>query len=579
MLNAAKQPFSERHALIFRAVIGVLFGLVLAYIQTYTDAHRPEHPIDPSKITQTYIWHQIAFLTVALSAFIYWAGAAAMRRAMLLIWGLISMALIAVITWTQYQQNPTPYFSPFWGTATFLLYPLLFIGHELISSADQARKPIAPYSLYFDEAWKRGVQLCLCILFTLLLWGILWLGASLLGFIGFDWFKKLLEQEYFSFPVTGLALGISVHLSDVQTKLLANVRALILGVLSWLLPVIVLVGLIFTVSLCFSGLEPLWKTKAATATLLGACLGLVLLINAAYQQGDVERPVNIALKIAARIGCGLILIFSVLAAYALSLRIGQYGLTPARIMALVGVIVALLYGIGYAVAAVMPGRWLRLVEPLNIAFAIAKCVIFIAVLTPIATPARLSVNDQVARLQSGKVAPDQFDWNLLRFETGVYGTRALDTLEKNGTTDAIRKKATEAKTIKERYQLTPPSKSVKPSAGQFKVIAPADGVMPATYLTQSFDIDGYDTPQCMKTGSKLCQVSLIDLNRDTAPEIVMLDDNALRIYVFEDGKWQQQTVDFSLSDAQKAAFLKGETQVSRPEWDYLMIGDKLITPH
>ncbi|WAC49359.1 DUF4153 domain-containing protein [Asticcacaulis sp. SL142] len=579
MLDAAKQPFSERHALIFRSVIGVLFGLVLAYIQAYTDAHRPEYPIDPSKITQTYIWHQIAFLTVALSAFIYWAGAAAMRRGTLLVWGLISMVLIAIIAWTQYQQNPTPYFSPFWGTATFLLYPLLFIGHELISSGDQARKPIAPYGLYFDEAWKRGVQLCLCILFTLLLWGILWLGASLLGFIGFDWFKKLLEQEFFSFPVTGLALGISVHLSDVQTKLLANVRALILGVLSWLLPVIVLVGLIFTVSLCFSGLEPLWKTKAATATLLGACLGLVLLINAAYQQGDVERPVNIALKIAARIGCGLILIFSVLAAYALSLRIGQYGLTPARIMALVGVIVALLYGIGYAVAAVMPGRWLRLIEPLNIAFAIAKCVIFIAVLTPIATPARLSVNDQVARLQSGKVAPDQFDWNLLRFETGVYGTRALDTLEKNGTTDAIRKKATEAKAIKERYQLTPPSKSVKPSAGQFKVIAPADGVIPATFLAQSFEIDGHDTPQCMKTGSKLCQVSLIDLNRDTAPEIVMLDDNALRIYVFTDGKWQQQTVDFSLNDAQKTAFLKGEIKVSRPEWDYIMIGDKLITPH
>ncbi|OYW80088.1 MAG: DUF4153 domain-containing protein, partial [Asticcacaulis sp. 32-58-5] len=246
MIDATKQPFQERHALIFRAVIGVLFGLILAYIQTYTDAHRPEYPIDLSKITQTYIWHQIAFLTVALSAFIYWAGAAALRRVTLLIWGLISMALIAVIAWTQYQQNPTPYFSPFWGTAMFLLYPLLFIAHELISSGDQARKPIAPYSLYFDEAWKRGVQLCLCILFTLLLWGILWLGAALLGFIGFDWFKKLLEQAYFSFPITGLALGVSVHLSDVQTKLLANVRALILGVLSWLLPVIVLVGLIFT---------------------------------------------------------------------------------------------------------------------------------------------------------------------------------------------------------------------------------------------------------------------------------------------------------------------------------------------
>lgn len=246
-------------------------------------------------------------------------------------------------------------------------------------------------------------------------------------------------------------------------------------------------------------------------------------------------------------------------------------------MALVGVIVALLYGIGYAVAAVVPGRWLRLVEPLNIAFAIAKCVIFIAVLTPIATPARLSVDDQVARLQAGKVTPDQFDWNLLRFETGIYGTKALDTLEKSGTTDMIRKKATEAKAIKERYQLTPPSNSVKLSAGQFKVIAPADGVMPANFMAQTFDVHGYDTPQCVKTGSKPCQVSLIDLNRDATPEIVMLDDNALRIYLFVGSRWQQQTIDYSLNDAQKSAFLKGEVRATEPEWDDLMVGDNRLS--
>lgn len=112
--------------------------------------------------------------------------------------------------------------------------------------------------------------MAIALIFTGLFWGILVLGSLLLAFIGFHWLADVLKVRYFAMPVTGLALGAAMHLGDVQTKLMQNFRALVLGVLSWLLPVITLVGLIFAVSLWFSGLEPLWKTRAATVTLLSA---------------------------------------------------------------------------------------------------------------------------------------------------------------------------------------------------------------------------------------------------------------------------------------------------------------------
>ena len=66
---------------------------------------------------------------------------------------------------------------------------------------------MAPFSLYFDQAWKHGVQLALACVFTAIFWGILWLGAVLLGFIGFEWFRDMIRSEWFAWPASGLAMA------------------------------------------------------------------------------------------------------------------------------------------------------------------------------------------------------------------------------------------------------------------------------------------------------------------------------------------------------------------------------------
>ena len=559
------QQLKANEALIVRLATGLVFGLAIAWLIKSFDA------LEGKAIP---LWAQVLTSTLMLGAFILWAGAGAMKRISLAIWSVIALALIALIAWNRVAHSNDGGYNPFFFNLSFLIYPFLFITHELVSSADQSGKPIAPYALYFDEAWKRGVQLALSVIFTALFWGILWLGAVLLGYIGFSWFKDLLSNEYFSWPITGLAIAASVNLGDVQTKLMHNFRALVLGVLSWLLPVITVIGLLFAVSLCFSGLEPLWKTKAATASLLTACVALVLLVNAAYQQGDAERPVHIVLRWSARLACGLLAVFAGLAAYSLLLRIAQYGLTPERVMALVGVVIAVLYGLGYAVAAVLPkGRWLHLLEPVNITLAFVMAAICFVVLTPIADPYRLSAQSQGQRVNSGKIAPDKFDWRVLRFETGTYGLDELKRLSKSGKTDVIRTAAIKAAALKDDNRYVQVSEAGllevrTPDLKQMVVVFPKNATMPADFMGQAFASDE-DLPDCATAGIA-CLVALVDLNHDKTDELVLLDDQKLTVFV-KQGKWRLLSRGY-LTEDQRADFKSGQVSLAPRTYDDLKIG-------
>ncbi len=519
---AKSQPLSERAALFLRLSVGLIIGLAVAFLVA-NEVNRSASSV----LRQD--WREILAQTLTLVAFIIWAGAAVMRWTSLAIWSALAAAMLFFILWHVRIYSGDSSSSEL--QSVLILLALVFIANELVSSADQAGKPFAPYELYFDDAWKAGVQLILAIGFTLLFWGILQLGAALLGFIGFKWLHELLQNAYFGFPITGLAFASAVHLGDVQPKLLANVRGLALGVLAWLLPVITMIGAIFAVSLAFSGLQPLWDTKAATATLLGACIGFVLLINAAFQQGETDRKVHMVLKWCVRLAALLLLVFAVLAAWSLGLRINQYGLTIDRTLAGMVVVIALAYGLGYSVAVFWRGPWMELLKPLNIGLAVFKCVVFIAILTPLASPARLSVDNQVKRLMSGVVKPEKFDWWVLRYDTGTYGSKALDRLI-NSPNAAIAKMAANSKADKlgsRRYYREDSEipEAERPDLSKLEVVSPKGATLPASFVAQKFDNEADPfAPACLvkkPTNDQLtCKAALLDLDGDAQPEVLIM---------------------------------------------------------
>jgi hypothetical protein len=568
-MSALMDKLSERQAFILRLSIGLVFGLLIAYLGTVSS-------YEGAKPDTHILWKQIAVSALSLGAFIWWAGAGTMRRISLLVWGLLAMGLIAFMAWHQEAFFNDRQYNPFFFNQFFFIYPFLFITHELISSGDRANKVIAPYALYFDEAWKRGVQLILALIFTGLFWGILALGAALLGFIGFNWLKDLLNNSYFAWAISGLALGAAVHLGDVQTKLLANVRTLVLGVLSWLLPVIVVIGVIFVVSLAFSGLQPLWNTKAASVTLLSASVALVLLINASYQQGDEERQINLVMKTSVKVGSGLLLILAGLATWAVWLRVSQYGFTPERVLASLGAMIAVLYGLGYCVAAVAKGRWMSALEPVNIGMAIFKALVFFAVLTPLADPSRLSVATQMHRLETKAISADKFDWKLLRFETGAYGRKALEALSKSKDI-SIKTAALKAQsyTDTQRWDMPSPPEAMdysQPDVKKYTAVFPKSSPLPQTFLDQKFE---KNVGKCLlgDTQKIACYYALIDLNEDAQSEIIILDTyNNMVIYGLIDKVWVVKQ-NFYLDENQSKTFKEGKLSITKPEYNDINIGE------
>ena len=353
-----------------------------------------------------------------------WALAAAIVTALLAffdIWGAWPQDWVYGRNISQPHVLPSPKLFFFWGAG-------LFIAHALVLGGNTDRRFMASYPTHFDTAWKLAVQLALAGLFVGAFWLLLWLGAGLFNLIKLDFFQRLIRHEWFAIPVTALAAAGALHLTDIRPALVRGARTLLLSLLSWLLPLITLIVAGFILSLPFTGLAALWRIGHASALLLVASAALIILINAAHQDGQPEHLPHKLLRLSATLAAVLPVPLTLIAAYALMLRVGQHGWSVERVMLAASVIAALGYAGGYAWAAVKPGAWLEAIKTWNFAMALLILAEIVLLFTPIASPARIAVADQMARLKDGKIAPKDFDFHFLRWEAGRYGMEALRQL-------------------------------------------------------------------------------------------------------------------------------------------------------
>src|SRR5262249_34509026 len=219
-------------------------------------------------------------------------------------------------------------------------------------------------------------------------------------------------------PATPFVAACALHLTDARAGIVEGTRTLALALLSWLLPVMTLFAVAFVLALPFTGLEPLWSTRRATAILLVAGAALVVLINAVYQDGRYNSPA--LLRYASRAAALVLIPLVGLAAYALSLRVTQYGWTPERVSACACVVIAACYAIGYAATALGWRPRLAGIEATNIATSLAILAVLLALLTPVADPAKIAVADQLRRQEDGKESVEAIAYAFPRLRLGPH---------------------------------------------------------------------------------------------------------------------------------------------------------------
>ncbi len=514
-----------RTTAVTRLAIGLIQGIVLFLLHRADDAKTW-----PATAPLLFAPLLVCVLTVPL---ISMAGLSAMRRAPLLIWSAVATVLAAILAIHAACTGQQPGAIGA-GALSPPVFPaaaaLLFIAHHLVQPAEAVRKPVAPYADYFDLAWMHGVQLALSLAFTGVFWLLLALGGALFKLIGIDAIQKLIGEAAFFMPATCVMFAAAVQLTDVRASLVRGVRSVALTLLAWLLPLMTLIAGGFLASLPFTGLAPLWKTKAATALLLSAAAHLIVLVNAAYQDGT--EPGHAVLRWAARIAGLLLIPIAVLAAYALHLRIDQYGLTPERVYAAAFVVVAAGYALGYAVAAVRPGAWMKTLEPTNLAMAVVAVLLLVGLFTPIADPSRLSVQSQVHRLEAGKISPDKFDYAFLRFDAGRYGREALARLKADRHPE-IARRAGDAAARKEKAYA--PAKR-GPDFAAMKVY-PVGKALPDSFKTQDWSAEGSDST-CTYAGMQ-CAALVLDVDGDGTDEVLLASGTGLDVFKSGEHGWRR----------------------------------------
>lgn len=133
----------------------------------------------------------------------------------------------------------------------------------------------------------------------------------------------------------------------------------------------------------------------------------------------------------------------------------------------------------------------------------------VLVLTPLADPARLSVNSQVARLLHAAVAPDKFDYAFLRYNSGRYGHDALATLTTTTNRDvrarASRMQATSGWQPNLGLGAADPA-ATEPAFSHATVYPPGEQ-LPADFK-ETYSAGGVTEADCLKNGAP-CDIYLI----------------------------------------------------------------------
>jgi Domain of unknown function (DUF4153) len=558
-----------------RLAIGLFQGLALWWLHSTTDV-----PLNwPA--TQPQVFGPLA-LILAFIPVLLLAGVGRMRWTTLAAWIAVASGLLALMGWHDVaRQSAETLREP-----PFLTFPMpvfaivvLFIGHHLILPADLSRRRIAPFALYFDTAWKAGVQLALSVGFTGAFWLLLFLGSALFRVIGLTFLEDLTRQTWFYVPVTTVAFSVAVHLTDVRDGLIRGVRTVALMLLSWLLLLMTILAAGFVAALPFTGLQGLWSTGSATSLVLAAVAALIILINTAYQDGRADNLPPAILRLAVRVASVLLTPFVVIAFWGLALRIGQHGLTPDRIIALACAAVGALHAAGYAWAALrtlwLKGDWMRPLEPTNIAGALLALILVLALFSPVLDPARLSVADQVARLERGAVRPDRFDYHFLRFDSGRAGQAALARLTRSGDPAiATPARAAQSVPLTGRFDGVIAIKPMDPARVRIRV-QPAGATLPSSFVQQYGRLS---TLLSACTTSVVCEARLMDLDRDGDDEVLVA--RAERIMTFKreaDGRWFEWAVYRAASCATRPRpiagdFAAGRFQTAPPAFPDIIIG-------
>jgi hypothetical protein len=432
------------------------------------------------------------------------------------------------------------------------------------------------YSVFFSLSWRNFLVTALAYLFVAAVALLLLLWRSLFSAIGIEFFDYLFKRDWFLFPLFGFSFGLGVVIFRELSSVIDSITRLLQGLLRLLLPVLTLLSLSFLTSLLFVGLDVLWSTDVGTALMLWLLASMLFFLNAVYQDGRGDTAYSSGMHWFISAGLMTLPVLSGLALYGLSLRIGQHGFSVARLYGLTVWLALSAFAVCYLWALVTKRQhWTALLGPINIRIGLGLLAIVLLISSPIIDFRKITLANQLARYESGKIKIEDLDVRYFRQNLGAPGYNAYEDLVE-------RFDKTHPNLVAEwKFDYSHRGLQIEAiEIDRWLVKHPASLVLPGEIKTL---LQSWSTPQFLGNSRQDLNAMIFqqDLNGDAIAEFVVLSHggrfklNTAFYFQLQNGTWRRgqlvssEPTDYSLLLPQ---IQQGEVRLIRPDHSDLEIG-------
>jgi len=374
--------------------------------------------------------HVLLFITALVAGFfgslLLMMGRLELPRALLFA-GAIALAAAVLLIWSSFRFSDFSDFAD--NFFAFLAFGLLiWLPIPFVLAHETATKGWRDYDVLFDQAWSIFVRAVVAWGFVGVFWLVLLLSDALLSLVGFKYLGDFIEEPWIAMPLSGLVLGLALAVLVELANVVSVLRRLALVLLRLLLPVVTVVTALFILLVPFRGLDDVFGSLSAAATMLGMGLAAITLVTTSIDGTDEHAATSRLMVISARIMALLLPVIVGIALYAIWLRVVQYGWTPPRLAGALIALVAFLYAASYGVSVVSPTNWRKHIRTSNTLMALLIIAVSGLWLSPVLNAERISATSQVSRFIDGRVTVAQLDVWKLGNEWGKAGLAALQRL-------------------------------------------------------------------------------------------------------------------------------------------------------
>ena len=522
-MDSAEISRTTRLGMIF---IGLLQGALCYLLMTYLVPHNDD-----------WLFYGMP-ATIAITSALLLTVVSFKQRALWYWMALIFVVVLEMSVWLKWQVEDSDKWRQHevfmfygWRLLLMAMLALPWIQYSLHVSREQAR-----YPHFYRQLWLNALTLLIVFVANGLFWLVLLLWSEMFKLVGIPFFSTLFfDTDWFGYVAFGLITALAVVLARTQSRLVTAVQKLLTFIATGLLPLVALLALMFILTLPFTGLEAISQRVSAAGLMSTLTFSLLLLMAMVREPQKEALPYPGALRYLIKCALAVTPIYTLIAGWALWVRIQQYGWTPERLYGVLVVVVLLVWSFGYLASILRRGRNpLELQGPVILGVSLLALGLLVLLSSPVIDAWRISVNSHMGLYHSGKIKPDQVSLYMLD-HSGKPGRAALEALQKDVAFNQDSKRRRDLNSLLQGSR--DPVKELTATQLVSKVVIAPGSEKPDDAFWTFVKAQGYRITSCAEQNA--CVLVSQDLNADGHPEQVLyaFGDGESLVFGMQKNKW------------------------------------------